>query len=88
MIVSTTYLSGSNVAFASIKHSLSHIVIRNWWCSDLLYHKIATFLPQVHFRFTDAGPDFDMPPPCSVVIQVRTNELFANYFPIYMKYEE
>jgi len=27
----------------------------------------------VHFRFSDAGPIFHMPPPCSVVIQVRTN---------------
>lgn len=35
------------------------------------------FLCKVHFSFTDAGPVFHMPPPCSVVIQVRTNELLA-----------
>lgn len=52
------------------------LIVTNDEMRDHTFHLLGNdFFPrwkerhQVHFRFTDAGPDFDMPPPCSVVIQ-------------------
>ncbi|KAG6770026.1 hypothetical protein POTOM_025693 [Populus tomentosa] len=60
--------------YAAIK--LKCLIVTNDEMRDHTFHLLGNdFFPrwkerhQVHFRFTDAGPDFDMPPPCSVVIQ-------------------
>lgn len=34
-------------------------------------------ISKVRFSFSDAGPVFHMPPPCSVVIQVSSYKLFV-----------
>ncbi|KAL9362509.1 hypothetical protein Peur_045294 [Populus x canadensis] len=60
--------------YAAIKFKC--LIVTNDEMRDHTFHLLGNdFFPrwkerhQVHFRFTDAGPDFDMPPPCSVVIQ-------------------
>ncbi|XP_056162126.1 proteinaceous RNase P 1, chloroplastic/mitochondrial-like [Syzygium oleosum] len=40
---------------------------------------------QVHFSFSDAGPEFHMPPPCSVVIQESENGHW--HIPIMLEHE-
>ncbi|CAK7337420.1 unnamed protein product [Dovyalis caffra] len=52
------------------------LIVTNDEMRDHTFHLLGNdFFPrwkerhQVHFRITDAGPVFDMPPPCSVVIQ-------------------
>ncbi|KAG5243403.1 hypothetical protein OIU77_030485 [Salix suchowensis] len=64
--------------YAAIKFKC--LIVTNDEMRDHTFHLLGNdFFPrwkerhQVHFRFTDAGPDFDMPPPCSVVIQESEN---------------
>ncbi|KAJ6698822.1 hypothetical protein OIU79_012167 [Salix purpurea] len=64
--------------YAAIKFKC--LIVTNDEMRDHTFHLLGNdFFPrwkerhQVHFRFTDAGPDFDMPPPCSAVIQESEN---------------
>lgn len=41
------------------------------------YNSICVSVFKVHFSFSDTGPEFHMPPPCSVVIQVNITNLFS-----------